>query len=218
MTRGRFITFEGGEGAGKSTHVRLLADRLRDNGIPVLTTREPGGAPGAEAIRDLLLSHDIDGWDGMTEVLLHFAARREHRLKTIQPALDRGEWVISDRFADSTRAYQGYGQGVAQDVIDQVYGITIGDFAPDLTLILDLPAEHGLKRAKSRGADDDRYERMTLEFHRRLREGFLDIARNDPKRCVVIDAGQDVEIVERNIMTVVRERLLDTDPGMDDTK
>lgn len=218
MTRGRFITFEGGEGAGKSTHVRLLAAELRDAGTTVLTTREPGGAPGAEAIRALLLSGELDGWDGMTEVLLHFAARREHLVTTIRPALARGDWVISDRFADSTRAYQGYGLGVDQHTIDKVYAIAVGDFTPDLTLILDLPAEDGLARARSRGADDDRYERMDLEFHRRLRDGFLDIARADPDRCVVIDARQDLDDVARNIMTVVRERLVEQEAGAGDIK
>ena len=207
MTRGRFITFEGGEGAGKSTHVRRLAEALREDGLSVLTTREPGGSPGAEAIRALLLSSEVADWDGMTEVLLHFAARREHLEKTIQPALGRGDWVISDRFADSTRAYQGYGQNVDRRFIDDIYALTVGEFAPDLTLILDLPAEDGLKRAKARAGDDDRYEQMDVAFHRRLRDGFLDIARAEPARCVVIDARQELDIVAENIMTAVRDRL-----------
>lgn len=210
MSGGRFITFEGGEGAGKSTHVRRLADMLGNAGKAVFTTREPGGSTAAEAIRALLLSNDIDHWDGMTEVLLHFAARREHLADAIHPAIGRGEWVICDRFADSTRAYQGYGHGVELDLIDQVYALVVGTFRPDLTLILDVPPEEGLRRTRSRGDRGDRYERMGLDFHRRLRQGFLEIAKSEPDRCVVIDAASPIDRVAQDVEAAVRDRLADS--------
>jgi len=148
----KFITMEGGEGAGKSTHVKRLAVALQQSGIEALTTREPGGAPGAEQIRALLVDGDTKRWDGLTEALLHFAARREHLVKTIFPAIERGEWVISDRFADSTMAYQGYGFGLGREPIEALYRDVVGDFRPDLTIILDLSAEAGLARAQARGS------------------------------------------------------------------
>ncbi|WP_096702878.1 dTMP kinase [Magnetospirillum sp. 15-1] len=205
--RGRFITFEGGEGAGKSTQVRLLADSLRDEGLMVVTTREPGGSSGAEAIRALLVEGDPDRWDGVTEALLHFAARRDHLVKTVWPALERGAWVISDRFADSTLAYQGFGHGLDPDVIANLYRVAVGHFAPDLTLVLDLPVENGLERAGLRGGAEDRYERMGLGFHQRLRQGFLGIAAANPVRCAVIDATHSPDEVHGDIMATVRARL-----------
>jgi dTMP kinase len=210
VPRGRFITLEGGEGAGKSTHIRMLADALRDQGIAVATTREPGGSPGAERIRGLLVDGATDRWDALSEALLHFAARRDHLVRTVWPALERGEWVVSDRFADSTMAYQGYGLGLGRAAIDALYAQAVGDFRPDLTLILDLPVEQGLARAARRDAGKGagtRYERMGVDFHRRLREGFLDIARREPDRCVVIDATQPVDSVARAIIAAVRDRL-----------
>ncbi len=208
----RFITMEGGEGAGKSTHVARLAEALQQTGIDVLTTREPGGAPGAEQIRALLVDGDTERWDGLTEALLHFAARREHLVKTIFPALERGEWVISDRFADSTTAYQGYGFELGRAPIEALYEDVVGDFRPDLTLILDLPAEAGLARAQARGSGGTRYERMGIEFHRRLRDGFLDIARLEPERCAVIAADGEINHVAAAIIAMVRERL--APPGL----
>jgi dTMP kinase len=205
--RGRFITFEGGEGAGKSTHVRLLAESLRDEGLMVVTTREPGGSTGAEAIRALLVEGDTARWDGVTEALLHFAARRDHLIKTVWPALERGAWVISDRFADSTLAYQGFGHGLDPDVIASLYRVAVGHFAPDLTLVLDLPVEKGLERAGARGGDEDRYERMGLGFHQRLRQGFLGIAASNPMRCAVIDATRTPDQVHGDILGTVRARL-----------
>jgi dTMP kinase len=207
VARGRFITLEGGEGAGKSTQIRLLAESLRDDGRSVMTTREPGGSPGAERIRGLLVEGATDRWDAVSEALLHFAARRDHLVRAVWPALDRGEWVISDRFADSTMAYQGYGLGLGRELIENLYARAVGDFRPDLTLILDLPAEQGLARAGSRAAGGTRYERMGVDFHRRLREGFLDIARREPDRCVVVDATPAVEAVAKAIIDLVRERL-----------
>ena len=208
MERGRFITFEGGEGAGKSTQLKMLAEALARAGIEVVTTREPGGSKGAEAIRALLVTGEVDRWDAETEALLHTAARRDHLARTVWPALERGAWVICDRFADSTLAYQGYGHGLALDFIRGLTKLAIGGFAPDLTLILDLPVEQGLKRAVGRGGAEDRYERMGTEFHDRLRQGFLDIAGREPDRCAVIDATGEPQQVHQTILRAVKSRLL----------
>ena len=205
--RGRFITLEGGEGAGKSTQIRLLAEALQAGGRSVLTTREPGGSDGAEEIRALLVKGEVMRWDGMTEALLNYAARRDHVVKVIEPALAAGRWVISDRFFDSTTAYQGVGHGVDRPHLDALRRVAIDDFAPDLTLILDLPVADGLARAHGRGGDEDRYERMGRDFHERLRRAFLDIAAAEPERCAVIDAGAEVEAVQAAIMTEVETRL-----------
>ena len=207
MTRGRFITFEGGEGAGKSTQVRLLTAALAGQGRDVLATREPGGATGAEEIRRLLVSGDPGRWDGVTEALLHFAARRDHLARTVWPALDAGRWVVSDRFADSTMAYQGYGHGLGREPIERLYAVTVGSFAPDLTLILDVPPESGIARTHARMDGEDRYERMDLSFHQRLRAGFLEIAALEPQRCVIIDASGSVDEVHAAILKAVAERL-----------
>lgn len=206
MTKGRFITLEGGEGGGKSTQVFRLAEKLRRIGLPVVTTREPGGAEGAEIIRKLLVSGDPGRWDAMTELLLHFAARRDHLRRTIWPALERGDWVLSDRFADSTMAYQGYGHGLGRAVVEQMYALVLGDFRPDLTLILDLPVTEGLRRSEDRGGEN-RYERMDVAFHERLRLGFLEIAKLEPARCVVVDATRPIEAVSEAIAAAVGSRL-----------
>lgn len=206
MNKGRFITFEGGEGAGKTTQLALLAKALREKGIEVVITREPGGSTGAEQIRALLVDGDANRWDGLTEALLNFAARRDHLTKTIWPALERGAWVLCDRFADSTVAYQGYGHGLKLDAIDALYRVTVGDFAPDLTLILDLSVEEGLARAMARGNGEDRYEKMEKAFHSRLRQGFLTIAADNPERCIVISAANDVPSVANAILQKVEER------------
>lgn len=204
---GRFITFEGGEGAGKSTQLKLLAEALRARGLDILQTREPGGAPGAEDIRRLLVEGEPGRWDAMTETLLHFAARRDHLARTVWPALEQGKWVLCDRFADSTTAYQGCGHGLAAKVIDELYALTVGDFHPDLTIILDQPVEEGLRRAAGRGGAEDRYERMGLDFHRRLRQGFLDIAAANPQRCTVVSAEGSVEDVQSRIFSALSSRL-----------
>jgi len=204
--RGRFITFEGGEGAGKSTQVARLAAALEAAGIDVLTTREPGGSPGAETIRNLLLDPDA-AWDPPTETLLHFAARADHYTMRIGPALREGKWVICDRFADSTRAYQGYGLGVDLAAIETLYDIALDGVVPDLTLILDLPVERGLARLCGRPGDTDRYERMDVAFHQRLREGFIAIADANPDRCVVIDADADADTVAAAVLTAIERRL-----------
>lgn len=206
MRGGKFITLEGGEGAGKSTQVKLLCDVLRRADLTVVGTREPGGSPGAEEIRRLLVTGDTDRWDAMTEALLHFAARRDHVVKTVKPALARGDWVVSDRFADSTVAYQGYAHGLGRDVLQILYTTVVGDLVPDLTIILDVPPQLGLARERERGGED-RYERMEGIFHQRLRAGFLDIARREPERCVVIDARSGVEAVHAEIVAAVYQRL-----------
>lgn len=203
---GRFITVEGGDGAGKSTQVAKLCDSLRRAGIDVLATREPGGTAAAEEIRRLLVAGAETRWTPMTEALLHFAARREHLEGAIWPALAAGRWVVSDRFADSTTAYQGVGQGLGVEAVAAIYRVAVGDFAPDLTVILDLPAEEGLARAGARGGGDDRYEGMPLDVHRRLREAFFDIARREPGRCVVVDATAAPAAVTARIRDVVSER------------
>lgn len=206
-TAGRFITLEGGEGAGKSTQIARLKSWLEGSGRRVVATREPGGAPGAEMIRKLLVEGPVERWDGTTEALLHFAARREHLRSTVWPALERGDWVVSDRFADSTLAYQGYGHGVDRRVFEQLYEVAVGKFRPDLTVILDLPVEIGLKRAAARRGTETRYESLPREFHARVRAGFLDIAGREPGRCIVIDATGDIDAVARAIAGAVRERL-----------
>lgn len=206
MTTGRFITFEGGEGAGKSTQVLRLAEQLRQRGGDVVCTREPGGSAGAEQIRGLLVSGEPGRWDGMTEALLHYAARRDHLRSTIWPALAAGKWVICDRFADSTLAYQGYGHGLPQHDLDQLYRMSVGDFAPDLTVILDLPVAAGLARAAGRGAGEDRYEKMGQAFHQRLRDGFLAIAAANPARCRVVAAERDPDLVAAEIMALIDAR------------
>ncbi len=207
MSRGRFITLEGGEGSGKSTQASLLDAALEPAGIDTLLTREPGGAPGAEAIRPLLVEGAAGRWDALGEALLHYAARRDHLVTTVWPALEAGRWVISDRFADSTMAYQGHGRGLDPEAIETLHRLVVGDFRPDLTLIFDLEAEAGLRRAADRGGGEQRYERMDIDFHRRLRRGYLDIARDAPGRCVVIDASGPVEATHATVMAAVQERL-----------
>jgi dTMP kinase len=206
LSEGRFITFEGGEGAGKTTQIELLAETLRQNKFDVLTTREPGGSPGAEAIRELLLSGAVDRWDGESEALLMVAARRDHLVATIWPALAAGRIVLCDRFADSTEAYQGWGRGIPRERLAELHRFAAGEFAPDLTFVLDLPPEEGLARATKRGATT-RFERMPLDMHERLRQGFLAIARRDKKRCVVIDARQSVGAIHAEVLGALRGRL-----------
>ena len=205
--RGRFITIEGGEGAGKSTQLDLLVRALERAGIAAQRTREPGGSEGAEAIRRLLLEGADERWDAIAETLLFYAARREHVTRLIQPTLDRGIWVVCDRFADSTIAYQGYGRGLPMAELQALHRFALGDFAPDLTLILDLPAAEGLARAAKRSGSADRFERLDTAFHERLRQGFQQIAATDPQRCVVIDASGDVDNVHRSALAAVAARL-----------
>ena len=206
-----FITFEGGEGAGKSTQAKVLSDFLEKEGYPCVLTREPGGSAGAEEIRNLVVKGDVAKWDAMTEALLMFAARRDHLVKTVWPALKEGKTVICDRFADSTMAYQGFGyadNGLGQTTVEQLYQIVVGDFKPDLTIILDMPVEAGVERALKRDKNVNRYEKMGLDFHRNLRNAFLEIEKKEPDRCVVVNADRTIEEISADIISVVRSRLL----------
>jgi dTMP kinase len=203
---GRFISLEGGEGTGKSTQARRLALALQDRGFAVLTTREPGGSPGAEEIRGLMVNGEPGRWDAMTETLLAYAARTDHVARTIGPALVAGTWVITDRFSDSTFAYQGAGRGMDRETIRRIESAVLDDFKPDLTLILDLDPAIGLKRAMARGTAENRFEKFGAEFHGRLRQAFLDIARRSPERCRVIDASGDEDAVAEAILAAVSGR------------
>ncbi len=208
---GKFITIEGGEGAGKSTQVARLCARLQDRGLEVVATREPGGSVAAVQVRRLLVEGAVDRWDPLSELLLHSAARREHLVSTVRPALAAGKWVVSDRFADSTMAYQGYGHELGREAVEAVTKLVVGKTTPDLTIILDLPAAAGLARAQARetakGSNEDRYERMGAEFHERLREGFIDIARREPERCIIVDAAQDADRVAEEVWRAAAGRL-----------
>lgn len=195
--KGRFITLEGGEGAGKSTQAVQLAEALTARGLPVLRTREPGGAPGAEVLRELLLGGRVD-WSAPAETLLHFAARAEHVARTIRPALDAGMWVVCDRFYDSTMAYQGYGLGADRAMITALTGLV--GVHPDLTIVLDVSDKVAAQRRARRGAADDRYERLDAGFHARVKAGFRAIAEAAPQRCALVDADADAQAVHLQIM------------------
>ncbi len=188
MKRGKFVTFEGGEGAGKSTQAKLLAESLEQAGIETLQTREPGGTFGAEAIRDLVLEGTTDRWSGMTELLLMYAARIDHVEKLIKPALDRGVWVISDRFADSSLAYQGYARGLGAEQVKAVHKVVMGGFEPDLTIVFDMDPVLAQKRVETRGEHLTRFDAESLEFHKTLRHAFLEIAEENPDRIHTVDA------------------------------
>jgi dTMP kinase len=207
--QGKFITFEGGEGAGKSTQVALLAKRLQALGLTVVVSREPGGSAGAEAIRHVLLSGAAKPLGPHAEAILFAAARSDHLRQTIKPALERGEWVISDRFADSTRIYQGVLGNVDARLIARLEKITVGELGPDLTIILDLPPEQGLARVNARRGDApaDRFEAEAFEFHKKLREAYLELAEREPQRCVVINAGADAATVAEFVWAAVSARL-----------
>jgi len=204
---GKFITLEGGEGAGKSTQQKLLVAALTRAGKEAIATREPGGAKGADEIRALLLNGAAERWDPISEALLMVAARRRHLLETVWPALDAGKFVVSDRFADSTMAYQGYGGGLDRARLAELHRLVAEDFAPDLTLIFDVPVETGLVRAAKRHGGEARFEGKGRDYHERVRQGFLAIAKAEPKRCVVIDASRDIEAVSAATLQAVRERL-----------
>jgi dTMP kinase len=206
--RGRFITFEGGEGAGKSTQAAMLAERLRGYGIAVKVTREPGGSPGAEIIRHVLLSGAAKPLGPDVEAILFAAARSEHLVSMIRPALHRGQWVICDRFLDSTRVYQGVLGKVDPRIIRSLERLTVGATRPDLTIMLDLPAEVGIYRARRRRGDaaPDRFEDEGLRFHQQLRDAYRQIARNEPQRCVLVDASDAPESVADRVWDVVAGR------------
>ena len=211
--RGRFITFEGGEGTGKSTHAALLAARLKSLGVGVHLTREPGGSLGAEIVRYIILSGAAKPFGAEVEAILFAAARNDHLNAAIRPALERGVWVICDRFADSTRVYQGAAGDVDPRSIRALERIVVGDTKPDLTFILDVPTEVGMQRAANRrGASGaDRFEGEAMAFHEKLRDGFLMLAASEPERCVLIDATAPKDEVAEQIWRVVNERF---DPAM----
>jgi dTMP kinase len=205
--RGLFITLEGGEGAGKSTQIKSLAEYFKNAGREVVVTREPGGTPAAEHIRQLLVNGDTGRYSASAEALLNYAARDSHLRNVIRPALAAGKTVLCDRFMDSTRVYQGVAGDCPQDLIAALEKQIIGGTMPDLTFIFDLDPALGLERASQRGAGvEDRYERKGLGFHQKLRQGFLAIAKNEPQRCAVINAADSVESVYAQILAVLRER------------
>ena len=206
--KGVFISFEGGDGTGKSTQINRLAEKLRIAGRNVVTTREPGGSPGADAIRALLLEGDPGRWSSLTEALLMYASRADHLERTIMPALANGAVVISDRFADSTMAYQGLAGSLGENTVKTLHDIVVGNRDPDLTIILDLPVEHGLKRAVTRGGEQ-RFESKGARYQEDVRQAFLEIARRDPKRCTLVDARDDVDAVAERVFAAVRSRFPD---------
>lgn len=211
--QGKFITFEGGEGTGKSTQINLLSEYLQQKGEDVITSKEPGGTEVGQDIRKLLVCGDKDKFDAVAEALLYFADRHIHLTKKIWPAMEKGTIVLSDRFADSTFAYQyyGYNKRVSKETLDNLYKIAVGDFKPDLTIILDIDPKIGLARsfnkAKTMEIKELRFEGRELEFHDNLREGFLEIARVEPDRCVVLDANKSIEELHKDIIKVINDRL-----------
>ncbi len=202
---GRLITLEGGEGGGKSTQAKLLADALAEIGIDCLLTREPGGVPVAEEIRHLLVTQRQEPFDPMSETLLHAAARREHWTKAMKPALEAGQWVVCDRFSDSTQAYQGAALGVDSSVVAFLTSIATDQRKPDITLILDIAPEKGLARTQTRGAAD-RYESLDMTYHQMIRQSFLDIGHDEAERCVIIDAGGDMIDIRNAVFSAVENR------------
>ncbi len=206
---GRFITFEGGEGSGKSTQAGILANRLSRAGRPVFATREPGGSPAAEEIREALLSGQVFQFGPLAEAVMFSVARADHIDYAIKGALQQGRWVVCDRFIDSTRAYQGVTAGVPRSLISALERLTVGALSPDITFILDIPAEEGLARARERAesAELDRFEGQELMLHERVRRAFLDIAEEEPARCVVVDASQPEAMVAEDVWEAVLHRL-----------
>ncbi len=206
---GRFITFEGGEGSGKSTQAGILANRLARTGRGVFSTREPGGSPAAEEIREALLSGQVFKYGPLAEAVMFSVARADHVDNAIRDALQQGRWVVCDRFIDSTRAYQGATAGVPRGIINALERLTVGALSPDVTFILDIPAEEGLGRAKVRadGAELDRFEGQELVLHERVRRAFLEIAEEEPGRCIVVDASQPEAMVAEDVWEAILQRL-----------
>lgn len=209
---GKFITLEGGEGCGKSTQARLLADYFKQRNIETVLTKEPGGTPEGVLLRQMLVTGDKDKFDAIAECLLYYADRRVHLQKLIWPALEQNKWVISDRYADSTEAYQYYGYNKRVDfaTLQSLYKMVAGDFKPDLTIILDLDPEVGMRRSLAKAANmavkELRFESRQMEFHNNLRSGFLEIAKREPERCVILNADEPVETLHRKIVQVIEEK------------
>ena len=204
--RGQFITFEGGEGAGKTTQAKRLAEALNNAGIETLMTREPGGTFGAEAIRNLVLEGTSDRWSGLTELLLMYAARLDHIEKLIQPALERGVWVISDRFADSSMAYQGYARGLGKDRVEAVHSAVLDDFGPDMTILFDMDPVMAMKRVETRGEEISRFDSESIDFHNTLRKAFLEIASDNEERFRTINADASIDSVETQILFAMTQK------------
>jgi len=202
-----FITFEGGEGAGKSTQIEILATYLRSLEIQVETMREPGGTPGAEQIREVILKGHTDRWDSITEALLMSAARRDLLIKRIKPLLQKGEWILCDRYYDSTTAYQGFGHKIGYDRIRELNHFTVGNFQPDLTFIINLPPEIGLERTSDRTHGEDRFERMEIDFHHRVQEGYKEILKHNPGRCHMLDGLKDIDELAEEIREITIHHL-----------
>lgn len=206
MTIGKFITFEGGEGAGKTTQAKMLCEALEGAGIETLLTREPGGTFGAEAIRNLVLEGTSDRWSGMTELLLMYAARLDHMEKLIEPALERGVWVISDRFADSSLAYQGYARGLGAEKVKAVHAAVMDGFEPDLTILFDIDPILAQKRVETRGEDLSRFDAESIAFHNTLREAFLNIAEENSERIFTVDAAASRDGVHTRILFAISQK------------
>ncbi|MFN7038949.1 MAG: dTMP kinase [Alphaproteobacteria bacterium] len=206
MNKSLFITFEGVEGSGKTTQSKLLAGSLRNSNIDFIHTREPGGTKEAELIRDILVKGEPGSLDKITELLLVMAARNEHVLKVIKPALNKGQFVICDRFIDSTIAYQGYGHKIDIETIKKIYGLLIGEFYPDVTFILDAEIEVGLMRAASRNGLEDRYEKMDLTFHKNLQNGFREIAKHNIERCIILNGAKEINEIHESIIEIMNKK------------
>ena len=210
---GKFITLEGGEGCGKSTQTKLLIKALNELGIDALATKEPGGTPDGAILRNMLVTGDKDRFDAITECMLYFADRRIHLTQVIWPALQKNQWVISDRYADSTEAYQyyGYNRRISRETLSSLYQMAAGDFKPDLTIILDIDPKRGMERSFDKAANmavkELRFESRQMEFHHNLRRGFLEIAKREPNRCAVVDADTDIETLHKRIVEIVENRL-----------
>ena len=203
-----FITFEGGEGSGKSTQIDFLSDFLKKKGAKVLSTREPGGTPSAEIIRDLVTKGDPNKWTPLTESLLMWASRTEHVEKLIRPSLEDGKWVLCDRFYHSTYAYQGIGHNLGIEKMRAIKSIVLGDFKPDLTFVLDIDPLVGIERTKKRNSDEDRFEKMNIDFHNKLRHAFIEISKEDPHRFVLIDGELDINSIFEIISNEVMNRFI----------
>ncbi len=201
------IVFEGVDGAGKGVQSRALHEAMQTAGYPVILTREPGGSNSAEAIRKLIVEGDTERWDDISELLLIYAARRSHLQETILPTIEQGKWVISDRFADSSRAFQGVAGGLGLDLVEQIHQIVVGEFKPLLTIVLDMDPNLSLQRAEQRGGNEDRFEQKGLAYQQKVREGFLQIAKASPDTHALIDASHSIESVHASIKEVVKQSL-----------
>lgn len=204
--KGKFITIEGGEGVGKTTQIMLMAEKLKALGKEVVITREPGGTPGGEEIRQLLVTGESGRWDAVTEMMLFFASRRDHTEKLIKPALEKGIWVISDRYADSSFAYQSYGKGLPLELLFEQYRIALGNFEPDLTIFFDLASKESLQKALFRDGEEKRFEREGMDFHERVTEGFRDLAKKFSHRYETISEWGSIEEINEKIMGFLQKR------------